>query len=103
MFYQISRRTFLIKTRRQSPLDKICVNYEASENSLFLEVCNHWRDARQSPCASARWQMSAEGRAELHLVRVPAELAKPGSLGEVPVPLILLAARKLGVDAIVFH
>lgn len=58
---QISRRTFLIKIRRQSPLDKLCVNYEASESSLFLEVCGHWPDAGHSPCAPARCQTSAEG------------------------------------------
>lgn len=114
MSCQISRRIFLIKIRRQSLSDYICENYEVSENSLFLEVCSHWRDARQSPCASARWQMSVlDVLSYSGLVldvlsysgSVLGVLSYSGSLCQqnwAPVPLILLAAHILGVSAVVF-
>lgn len=57
------------------------------ETAFLRGLC----DARQSPCA----QMSAEGCAEFHWLPVPAQLAMPGILGELPVPLIVLGAPKL--------
>lgn len=77
----------------------MCVNYEASESSLFLEVCV----VQGRVLASARWQVSAGGCAELPWVPVPAQLARPGTLGELPVPLTLLALQEPGVNALVLH